>query len=66
MKSIKIYRIEISTNGTINFSYNCLADSQKVVFYEKDILNLTFFRRPTKNQIVQNLTYTSYKSKYKF
>lgn len=66
MKLISVKSIEIFTDGTINFSYVPLKSTKQVVFHEKDAKNSLFFRKSTKNQPIQNLSRTSYKSRYKF
>ena len=65
MKSASIKRITVSSKGTIHFSATCLINSKQVTFHEKDLASLPFFTKPTKNQLLQNISYTSYKSKYK-
>jgi hypothetical protein len=65
MKSCTIKRIQVFTNGTTSFFLGCLTDLNQVVFYEKDLINSQLFSKSKRNQISQNLSYTSYKSKYK-
>ena len=66
MKSANIKCIKVSSNGTLSFSSTCLIDSKQVIFYEKDSINSQFFIKPTRNQVFQSPSSTSYKSKYKF
>jgi hypothetical protein len=65
MKLIIFKYIEIFTDGTIHFFYTSLKSSKQVVFYEKDGKNSLFFRKPTKNQPLQNLSRSYYRSRYK-
>ena len=66
MKLITLKSVDIFTDGTVNFSYVPLKSAKQVVFHEKDAKNSLFFRKSTKNQSIQNLSRTSYKSRYKF
>jgi hypothetical protein len=66
MKLVVIKFIEIFTDGTIHFSYAPLKSIKQVTFYEKDAKKFSFFRKPSKNSLLQNLPRTSYKSRYKF
>ena len=66
MKIINIRSIEILTDGTINFSYIFSKSGKQVTLYEKDAKNSIFSKKYEKNQQVQVLSRTSYKSRYKF
>lgn len=66
MKLISVKSIKIFTDGTAHFFYVPLKSIKQVVFYEKDVKNSLFFRKSTRNQPIQNLSRTSYKSRYKF
>ena len=66
MKLSIIKSIEIFTDGTLNFFYSPLKSTKQVIFHEKDAKNSLFFRKLTKNQLLQNVSHTSYKSRYKF
>ena len=65
MKSASIKCVTVSSNGTIKFSATCLKSIKQVIFHEKDLTSLQFFIKPTKSQLFQNISHTSYKSKYK-
>jgi hypothetical protein len=65
MKSIMIKSIEIFTDGTVSFSHSCLKSISQVSFYEKDIRSSLFFKKLKKNEIFQNSSTITYKSKYK-
>ena len=66
MKLVNIKYIKISSNGATSFSFNCLNSVKQVIFYEKDSVNSQFSIKPTRNQVFQSSSNTSYKSKYKF
>jgi hypothetical protein len=66
MRLINVKFIEISTNGTVNFSYKGLKTVKQVGFYEKDLKNAMFSKKTAKKQLSLNLQKNLYKSKYKF
>jgi hypothetical protein len=66
MKLISTKSIEIFTDGTVHFLYTNLKPAKQTIFYEKDVKNSLFYKKPTKTQRSSNLLRNSYKSKYKF
>ena len=65
MRSITIKSIEILTDGTLSFSYNCLKSTKQVSFYDKDSRSLLFFKKLKNQKTFQNSPTITYKSKYK-
>ena len=65
MRSALIKHIKIFTDGTIVSSSTCFKSVKQVIFYEKDLVNTPFFSKFKKNQVFQNVSSISYKTKYK-
>ena len=65
MKCVKVKVVRVWSNGAVTLENISLKPITQSVFYEKDKMNATFSQKEKTFNLFQNLSSTSYKSKYR-